>query len=74
MLLPVGTRVRTIGALKDYLKALEANWTKEDQMYLGAFDDQTLHVLTHEGVDRMYLQYHGEFGLIAFPVGDEPEY
>lgn len=59
---------KTIGELKKYLVDMEAKWDEEDSMYLGDFNDQSLHVLTNQGVARCHMQYHGEFGLIAFPT------
>ncbi len=58
----------TIGELKQYLADMEAKWDEQDCMYLGEFDNQTLHVLTDKGVATCNMQYFGEFGLIAFPI------
>ena len=59
---------KTIGELKQYLADMEAQWNGEDTMYLGEFDNQTLHVATDKGIALCHVQYRGEFGLIAFPV------
>lgn len=59
----------TIGELKRYLANLEANWTVEDEKYLGKFDDQSLYIDTPRGIAVSYFQFHGEFGLVAFRNG-----
>ncbi len=56
----------TIGELKKYLSDLEASWSAEDEMYFGTFDAQQLYVATKCGIAQGYMQYHGEFGLVAF--------
>lgn len=58
---------KTIGELKQYLADMEAKWSEQDCMYLGEFNNQTLHVLTDKGVATCNMQYLGEWGLVAFP-------
>ena len=60
---------QTIGELRSLLDQMEAAWSEEDTLYLGIFNDQGLYVSTDQGIDRSYMQFHGEFGLIAFPNG-----
>ena len=56
----------TIGQLKQYLAALEAAWTEEDEEYLGSFDDQALYLDTGNGMAYAVFQYIAEFGLVAW--------
>ena len=56
----------TIGELKQYLAALEAEWTEQDEEFLGAFDDQALYLDTGKGVAYAVFQYVAEFGLVAW--------
>jgi hypothetical protein len=55
----------TIGELRQYLVALEAEWSEEGVQYLGEFDDQALYMDTGKGVAYATFQYVAEFGLVA---------
>jgi hypothetical protein len=58
----------TVGELRKMLDDMEANWTEEDDKYLGKFNDQSLYCLhPQEGIDTAYAHFSGEFGLILFP-------
>jgi hypothetical protein len=59
------TKPQTIGELRKYLDLLEANWSQQDDRYLGVFADQTLYAATPEGVGQASYQYLAEFGLVA---------
>lgn len=60
----------TIGELRDYLDALEANWTAEDDQYLGKFRDQALYVVspnTPGTMENAYVSHVAELGVMFFP-------
>ena len=59
---------KTIGELKAMLAAMEAAWTKQDEMYLGKFNDQGLYVSTPQGVDHATIVYDGGFGFVTVPT------
>jgi hypothetical protein len=56
----------TIGELKELIRQMEEAWTEQDDLYLGKFDDQGLYLDTGNGIGQAFIQYHGEFGFIAF--------
>lgn len=59
---------KTLGELRAFLNALEKAWTEQDSQYLGRFEDQPLYLCAEgQGVAHAVYEYHGEFGLIAFP-------
>lgn len=60
------TKPTTIGELKEYLAALEAAWTEQEEEYLGRFDDQALYLDTDGGIAYASFQYVAEFGLVAW--------
>ncbi|MCD1628481.1 hypothetical protein [Marinobacter shengliensis] len=57
----------TIGELMEYLQKMKESWSETDTQYLGKFEDQPLYVAqAGKGVSQAFMQYHAEFGLIAF--------
>lgn len=63
------SKPQTIGELIQYLQALKDAWTPEDAQYLGQFEDQPLYLgVDQQGIGRAFMQYHAEFGLIAFDM------
>lgn len=57
----------TVGQLREYLNDIAEAWSEEDESHVGSFDNQPIYVATMHGVTNAYIQYHAEFGLVAFP-------